>query len=49
MIPFFVCKAVLGDGIVPSGAKRIAPKHPPYGERKPYKKAAFLKRLKGVG
>ena len=48
-IPFFVCKAMLRDRVVASGAKGIAPKHAPYRKRQPYKKAAFLKRLKGVG
>lgn len=40
---------MLRDRVVASGAKRIAPKHSPYRKHQPYKKAAFLKRLKGVG
>ena len=48
-----VCPLIFGDllryGIIASGAKGIAPKHAPYRKHQPYKKAAFLKRLKGVG
>lgn len=40
---------MLRDRVVASGAKGIAPKHAPYRKHQPYKKAAFLKRLKGVG
>lgn len=44
-----IAKSIFGDRIIAALAKRVAAQYSPYRENRSRKKAAFTKRLNGVG